>query len=276
MAHKILQGQSWIAANFSTGTLPDDGDNAWISVALKGDVNDGLDQGGVDVDLIAIPRGFSHNVASHESPLRIACDALEHYGSGGLYYLADANAGGALDTDFVRIQCETPRAITELTSGTGTDAGDYHRIVLERGNVRFLADMAFDAAALVLVGYMTNLLGDVHLTIGAGADTLPTLHQSGGVIESDRAITNAYCSAGSLIQSTAAITTLFIGAGATCTYNHTALTTVVVHGGGTLNLLGNSYAKTITTAYFMPGSIVNYHADLVTITNSYDYRRPGP
>jgi len=274
MGTTILQGHDWSDAGDWSGIVPIANDDALISPSLAVAVDAGLDQTTLDLDSIRIHELYMHDVGASGTPLKIATDELEHYGSGGLYYEADAG-GAAIATDSVIIQCQNSKVITELGSGVGAKAGDYGRILINRGTVRVLASAMFGAACELIIGKV-NSPNDATFSIGSGADTLLALHQNAGTGVTKNAITTAYVMGGTLTHDVAAIATLFIGPGATVNYNHSAATTVVVFSGGTLNLLDNTLEKTITTLTAMPGSTVLYDDFLHTLTTFYDYRRAMP
>ncbi|KKN02968.1 hypothetical protein LCGC14_1112320 [marine sediment metagenome] len=276
MAVDFLQGINWgTAGNWQSGSVPISNDEVAIPETLGSAVTGTPDQGGVDLDLLRIHTGFDKPIFTSGSPLKIAADLLEHFGSGNLFYTCDANSVG-LKTDEVLIQCANSRVITELNSVSG-DAGDYTTMTFNRGTVRILGDLTWDANGLIQVGCVENLASDVNLNIAAGSDVLAQLRQGGGTCVSSRAITVAYV-AGTLKQDVAAITTLHILPGGITTYNWTTATTVIVYPGATLNLLGNTVEKTITDLWAMPKSTVLYDKSLFTGTNKragydfHDYR----
>jgi len=265
MGTTILQGHDWSDAGDWSAAVPVANDDALVSGALGTAINAGLNQAAIDLDSIRVHELCKYDIGASGTPLQIATGNLEHYGRAGLYY----ECGAGLKTDMVRIQCATPGVITELGSGA---AADYDYILLNRGTVRMLASIDFGAACPVIIGKVDSP-NDVTFSIGSGADTLPTLHMNCGTGVTKGAITTAYVMGGTLTHDVALCTTLYVGPGAVVNYNHSAATTVVVYSGGTLNLLGNTIEKTITTLTSMPGSIVLRDDFLHTVTNDYDYRR---
>lgn len=275
MAVNFLQAQDWgVNASWSGDVPVTDGEVA-IPETLAKAVTGSPDQGGVDLDLFRIHAGYDKPIFTSGSPIKIAADLLEHFGSGNLFYTCDANSAG-LKTDEVLIQCANSRVITELNSVSG-DAGDFTRIIANRGIVRILGDLKWDANGLVQIGCVESLASDVTMTIAAGANALPILRQGGGTLTSSRAITVAYV-AGTLKQDVAAITTLHIMPGGNVSYEWTSATLVIVYPGATLNLLTNTVEKTITDLWAMPKSTVLYDKSLFTGTNKrtgydfHDYR----
>ncbi len=276
MAVNFLQGIDWgVAGNWSL-IVPVTGDEVAIPETLGAAVTGTPDQGGVDLALFRIHAGYDKPIFTSASPIKISATLLEHFGSGNLFYTCDKNAGSGFKTDEVLIQCANSRVITELNSVSG-DAGDYTTMTFNRGTVRILGDLTWDANGLIQVGCVENLASDVNLNIAAGSDVLAQLRQGGGTCVSSRAITTAYV-AGTLKQDVAAITTLHILPGGIAIYNWTTATTVIVYPGATLNLLGNTVEKTITDLWAMPKSTVLYDKSLFTGTNKragydfHDYR----
>lgn len=275
MATTLLQGTDWsVGANWSGGTVPDDGDNACIPESLDASVTGGLDQTGKDPDLIRVHELFAKSLGSNGSPLKIAADKIEHYGMGPVYISCAKDGTNARKIDDVLVQAANANVIVELDSVSG-DAGDYDNIVLKRGTVRLGGGIQFGASCALHVNRVDRP-DDVNFNIASGADTLPTLYQSGGRGVSHGAITTAYVHSGELTQDVAAIGTLHVGPQAIVHYNHTSLTTAIVYQGGTLDLLANSKAKTITTLIAHAGSTVLYDDSLHTFTTFHDYRRARP
>jgi len=276
MADKILSGQDWsVAGNWSPSGVPVDNDKAVISHTLQSDVNAGLDQSGIDLDLLELPAAYSRSLGSTGNTLRLAADIIKHFGSGPMYF--EASAGGVADiTDEILLQCANPGVVVELGSEPG-DAGNVSVIVANRVSLLIKANILFEnTLGQLIVGYVNNPSSDVRIKITSGADTLPVLDQGGGLVESEGAITAARVANGTLIQDVQPITTLDIFEGGNVIYNHSVLTTVRIHPGGVLDLMQNAKYKTITTAIVYRGGTLKYDSrasSLHTITTLTDYNR---
>lgn len=260
----ILNAADWtVAGNWSTAGVPTSNDDAIMSDALGANVP-GTDQGGVDLDLLKLPKGFKYSLGSEATPLIAAADLITHFGTGGLYFDCSANGTG-LKTDIVDICCGAAGVPVQLGSESG-DAGDYDLIRIARGNVLLKGGIQFGAAGIVEVSYVSQLSNDATVVIGNSADTLPTLRMFGGTVTTDNVITNAYVAAGKMTHGTATVTNLYIGAGAEVRYNHTTLTNVIVYSGGRLILDDEANYKTIATTVMYPGAVIQYDEDLTTFT----------
>lgn len=263
--YKILVGSDWsTAGNWSDNLVPVSNTQAAMDSSPGPEVNAGLDQGGVDLDALLLPRLFERNLGSSSNPLKIAADLVLNYSAGNLYFECAKDGVSALKTDEIHIECAHARAKTEIGGETG-DAGDIDLINIMRGNVILKSNIAFGASAIVRVGYVSNRISDVNLLIDATTDTLATLDMSGGICRCNCQITNATITGQgtSLTHDTNKITgTLKIMAGARCIFNHEALnadgTVIEVHSGGILDLTQNSKEKTIATLRTFPGSTIIY------------------
>lgn len=276
-----LNATDWsTAGNWSSAAKPVDNDDAIISNTLAADVTMSADEGGVDLDLLDVPPLYNFRVGTSAAPIAITSDLIRVYGSSGFYFHCDHNDAATHICDVTLLQCRTPNVPVELGSATTVGAGEAHwdKIVANRCQLTLKANIIWTATGILQVGFVTNPLGDVRAELAAGGPTLPTLLQNGGRVESDVVITLGYICAGTLVQDAATATTLHVLNGATLQLDHTALTTVHVWPGGTLDLMQNSLQKTITTAYFYPGSTIVWEENtantpgLHTITNKYDYR----
>lgn len=272
MADTRLTGPDWGTAGDWTNSVPSTGDGAVIGDGA-GDKTTG-DQGGVSLNSLVLPRGYTGEFGTSAAPLKIACDSgsnpvIKHFGGGGFYIEADLNAGSAFGIDEIRIQAANRAVIAEIGSNAA-DAGEVTKVILTRGHTTIKANINFAAAAVIQVGFETDPANDATLIIVAGADALATLHQGAGKVFSDGAITNARISGrAEMTQDTALLTTCEIHAGAKLILQHTAATTITVFSGGTLDLMQNDRLKTITTLWRFPGSIVHMDDTLHTITNDF-------
>ncbi len=239
MAQNYLQDHDWIDANWSTGTKPAANGEAYIPESLATDVDSSLDQGLIDLNLLWISAGYKHNIGSASSALKIASDAVIHYGTGGLFYDCSLGAGAALITDLVVVACANNSGTAQFDSEAG-DLGTYLDMKFLRGQVTLKGTTKWEAAATVEVGHIADPLSDMSLTMETNANTLATFNQVSGKTESKVTITTATVSGGNFKQDGKAITTLNVEGGANgvgnVIYKHTALTTVNVRAGGVLDL----------------------------------------
>lgn len=273
MAFNFLQNVDWGNAAHWSLIVPITGDEVAIPETLGAAVTGTPDQTGVDLAKFRIHAGYEEDIFTSGSPIKIAATLLEHFGAGNLYYACAADTASAFKTDEVLIQAANNEVVTELDS-VSADPGDFNLVTANRGIVRIKTNFAWDASGAVQIGHVDDVANDVKMEIAQGSDVLPNLHQCGGTLVCNRAITTATC-AGRMTQDIAAVGVLFIGPGGHVTYNHTSGTSIVVCTGGTLNLLGNSVEKSFTDIFAMPNSIVIYDKNLLTVTNKragFDFR----
>ncbi|UCC31526.1 MAG: hypothetical protein JSU86_04460 [Phycisphaerales bacterium] len=269
MAGRYLQGNDW--ANDWT-TLPDAGDNGYIPSGLGEDVNLNLDRTGEEPDLIRIDEGYDHNIGSSGAPLKIACDKLEVFGSGNLYYACTLDGSTARVTADVLIQCGMPGNIVELDS-VASDLGLYKRVVLTKGTLRLLGNMQWhNTDGTLRVSGLENP-GDANVHIAA-CDTIPAFDFDSGICRAYADITVARVGGQLTQEHGGRIGTLDIYQNGYVTYNHTGMTTCRIHSGGALDLSHVRKELTIATVIAMPRSrIIGYDSAKHTFTAFYDYRR---
>jgi len=265
MADKTLTAAAYTTAGSWAGAaLPSDGDRALIPSTLGVDVIGG-DQGSIDLALLDVSEGFNYRFCSSATPLKGAADLIRVVGSTGFYYECSLDGGTASKVDDCRIQMPSRDTPFELGSETA-DAGDWDAIEVMRGKGTLKGNIAFGAAAVLRVGYVSSRYDDVNLLISAGADTLPEYHQLGGLCEAQSVITVGHIH-GRHTQKTAAMTTAYVYPGGVLNYEHTAGTLIVVYPGGTLNFKTNGgTVKAITNVIAWPGAIIIRDPQLHTYT----------
>lgn len=259
MAGGLLNATDWSTnGNWSSGTKPAIGDEAIIPNTNAANITIAGDETAVDLDMLYVQRGYTNTFGTSASPLQFSADLIKVLGSSGFYF-----EGTDVTTDEIRLQMPNNNTPVELGNA---DTGDFERVICNRGLITLKANILFSATGIVEVGWKNDRANDVRVIIASGADTLPNLRMNGGTVTSDGAITEAHIRAGTLTQDTAAVTTAYVydGARLELNGNGTVATTVVVYGGGTLDLLQTSFLKTITTLYLFPG------ANIVWDKRTYD------
>lgn len=274
MAYDYLNGADWsIAGNWQSAAVPVTGDSVSIGDGAPTlVVNAGLDNGGVDLASILIPRWFAGSVGSAASPLIAAASLLQVFCQGSFHF--DCSTGGTgLKTDDVRIhtlQQNLRDSVVTLGSETG-QAGDYDRITITRGNVAMRATSQFGASCILATGPARD--GDVSLSIAAGADTLPTLHMGGGIVTAGNAITTAVQRSGTLYKTSAPITTLYL-MGGTCYWTDPSVSgdgiTIIIYPGATLDMRNTSQEINVSTIWQYPGAEWLRYSSIHTATTHYD------
>lgn len=260
------------AANWS-GAVPVTNDNVYFTGTYNASVTTGMDQGGVDLDLLYIHESYSADVGSSGSPLLIAADKIIHAGQGGLFVESDANAA-ALLIDDILIMCANPSALVEI-GGNPADKGEVQTVRILRGNVTMKANINYHASAHMEIGYIDSRETDATVAIlhdsGTPANTtLPTYIQVGGKVQCNAILTDAEVFGGELTKEEAAIATLDLRGGR-CNYNHTAGTTANVFADATFDLCKTHALKTITNGNWYPRAIIVKDDKLHTITNEVYY-----
>jgi hypothetical protein len=271
MADKLLVGSNWSAAgSWSPVNVPASNDRVFIGPNSPS-VTDGLDQGGIDLDLLFVHPDYpmANSVGADGSPLLIAADKVVVCGGGGFYYQSDLNAA-ALKTDLIHIMTKSPSTVVKIGSNPA-DAGDIDAIVALRGNVVLEGNIEFGASAYIRAGYVASSLSDLHMTIASGADTLSLFEQYGGVVYNYAPTTAARLIAGTHYKEGEPIITCDIWR-ALCVWNDETIAgdavTVNIWGEGTLDLMGNGLIKELSTVLTTPGAKVFKNEDLHTITTS--------
>lgn len=134
----------------------------------------------------------------------------------------------------------------------------------------FTAETAQFAA--VNVGFVSNVAGDSSVRFGAGA-TLAAINQTGGVIETNSALTTVTQTAGIHAHLSGAVTTLNLDGGS---FHHAGVGTISlanVGEGGTLDFSRDMQARVVTAVnVFSGGKIVDPFRS-VTWSNGVDLER---
>lgn len=276
MTYRLFQGNDWIAASFDPASLPVDNDKVVIPHDVTGDKTDSLGNANdIDHDLVQTHPGFTGAFGASGAPIKTAADLVVHQGSGAFYYQCTDDGAPNLTTDEVRIEAANASTIAELGTDAGATLGDFGTIVVARGNLTLDASIKFTGSGIVKVTSMGNVNTDANLTIAAGAPTLPTLRQDGGISTVHNVVTAFSMTAGTCFKWTAKVASAIIHGG-TFVYNHTALdadnTTIEVHAGGTLDLMQNAVEKIIDKVIAHQGSNVLWDPNMHTITD-FDDRR---
>jgi hypothetical protein len=275
MGDKICQATNgdWnTAGNWSPSGVPADNDRAWISEGLQAALLTGIDQGGIDLDLLHIPAGYKHNIGATGNQLKIAADLVRHYGAGELHYACAKNIGDAYVTDVIRFRGAHPGVLAEIDGEAG-DAGDITQIIAETGVLKILGNCKFtDSGGLLMT--RDGVTGN----IANGADTLPDLVMTGGSLTSYNALTNAYILGGTFTrEGTGAVALLIVGPGGRCVYNGTGtVTKAIICERGVLDLRQSVQLRTFTTIYAQLHSEIQYDPNLLAYTTFNDYRLETP
>lgn len=274
MSGGILQAVQWDQdASWSTGNKPVSTDQAIVS-DLLGDAASVTDATGaastIELALLQTHPLFMGNFGSSGTPIVSATNLLQVYGGGGFFFECTANAV-ANETLRADIAASAAGTRVELGSETG-DKGDWTDIYAMRGNLLLKGNIAFAAAARLVVGSLMHER-DAHVVIASGAEVLPNLDQSAGVVTALNVVTNGKISGGVFVKNTNPCVNLDL-LGGICYYDHEAVggdaTVIRVHRGAMLHLWRNAVLKTLSTVILMPGSTIVFSEQVHTFTNLID------
>ena len=272
MATKVLNGTAWdTAGNWDGASLPIAADKV-VMGATGGDVNTVTTAEGDDYAYITLPSSFRFDLASSATPIKCGAGVLQHFGSGGVYILSDANSG-TVDINLVLLSGTSPSSTVEIGSNAA-DAGDIDHCKVSRGRLIVLGNAVFDGSAgKVTLQPLDGSDSNVFCKLSSGHGTLPLLDMYGGNCESEDAITAANVWGGTLTQTLDTITTLEIWGGVVNFNFAGTITTCTVHTGATLNLMGTGDTKTITTLNRHVGANINLdtNSGMHVITNPINH-----
>ena len=288
MADILFQGADWLAASMSSGSLPASNDSIFVPQGITHNKTDTGDNANpdLDFDLFKTHRLFLGAIGASGAPLMFAADLIIHEGGGPFYFRCTADGTPNLTTDEVRIRATNSGVIVVLGSDPGAGGvADFKKILVSRGNCTIESNIVFASSPKVVVGSMGNVLGDATLTIAAGAPTLATLVQTGGLSTLHNVVTNLRITNGTCFKETAAATNVEL-LGGTLVYNHKAssgdVVSIEVHAGATLDLMQSVVVdldespdarRTIDQVIAHPGSNVLY--DETTIITDFVDMRTG-
>jgi phage baseplate assembly protein gpV len=259
-----------VAANWSTGEVPRDGNNVYLENSAVS-ITSGLAQSAKTLASLNISQSYTGQTGDDVNYLAIGATAVKI----GYYNGPGIPAGsGRIKLDVGTAQT----AITIYNSGQpvntnkpaimllGTHAAN--TLEVRKGKVG-IAFGTGEAATFATINssYSTQPASDVGLTIGAGT-TLTTLNQTGGENTLLCAATTITTKAGTLwIDGSGAITTLTIEGGTVTSNTTGTITAAVIKTAGTLDLTKSSAARTITTTKLDAGGTLKYDPAVMTLTN---------
>lgn len=260
MAIDTLAGNSWgTGAQWVSNSVPIDADTVALTETLTGALVGLIDQGGVYLNTLHVTPSCAHVVGSTTSPLIISAKLLTIEGQAGFHMAGEATTPGD-DVLDCRVDCATPSVPVTLTSDA--TAANWDQIVVSRGNVTIGAAMSFDVCRLE-VGYHNKASAandaTVNISPSSAGDTLPTVFQVGGILNSSVLVTDATIMGGKYTQIDKAVTTCIVGAGGEFVYkNGTASTiaTLRILPGGTADFTQTFGETTITTLWLHPGGTI--------------------
>lgn len=233
---------------------PVDGSDVIVQDITTVDVTTGVDQQGDYYDSLDVVRGFMHDLGASGSPLRCNVAKLRLRHGGNAWITADdANTAGQMDDWLVDLMATGHTAYLATAIDTLADS-NWHRGHLRNGTVICEASMIFDSNASISMGAGVTL----KLTAETGnGNALPKLKATGGMIESDKTITDVLIENGTFRQRTKPATYVTVGPGGICKYWHTTGTVIEVLPGGHLDLREKIAERTITYIIIRKGGMLS-------------------
>ncbi len=274
--HKLFNGDTWEAASFSPTGLPAVNGKVICPASVTGNKTDASENfNDIDLDLLLTHPGFRGDFGASGAPLQGAADLVKHLGSGAFYFECTDNGAAGLTTDEVLIEAANAGVVTVLSTDATAVDGFYGTIIANRGNVTLDGSLKWAASPIVKVGSVSNVLGDVNLTIAFSALTLAKMEQDGGETHLHSIVTEFWMSAGVCFKEDTKMPTAHLSGG-TLVYNDAAVAGEVllieVKAGATLDLMQNSVEKVLDKVVAHPGSHVLYEPKWHTITDFVDHR----
>ena len=261
----------WVAANFSGGVLPADGDTIIFDAGSTKPCTNSMDRdgdstgAGLNLGALIVEDGFAFDLGASGGPLQIAADIVILRGSGRVWLKASQGSGSA-QLDDVVVAC--PRGTAIVLSDDATQV--ITRLAILGGDVTL-------AASMLAIDNL-EIIGDPRLpppvvTIGTSGTAIVRMYVGAGTVECDRAVTTYEQDGGNVNQKTGAFSNTTINAG-TLKYPSTSTMAgrTTVKAGATLDL-SEMRALTVTALYQQPGGIVLKPVDnsLVTFTKEFLY-----
>ncbi|MGA2324276.1 MAG: hypothetical protein ABSG22_10555 [Sedimentisphaerales bacterium] len=262
-----------VAANWSTGEVPRDGNNVYFENSSV-NVTGGLAQSSKTLASLNISQSYIGQIGDDVNYLSIGATAVKigYYNGPGI-----PTGSGRIKLNLGTVQT----AITIYNSGPpantntptvmllGTNAGN--TLEIRKGKVGIAFGTGESATFSVInSSYTTQPSSDVELTIGPGA-TLTTLNQTGGENTLLCAATTITTKAGTLlIDGTGTVTTLTIEGGTVTSNTTGTIATVAIKTAGTLDLTKSTAVRIITTTKLDAGGTLKYDPAIITLTNNVD------
>lgn len=265
MAEKLVT-----TGDFDLNT-PATGDTVIVIDGNANHVTAGLDQKGDDYFLLETAHGFMKNLGASGSYLICNADVVKILGGGNVWLESDDNNVAGDDAmDDVLIQCMNAGNQVFLKTSVGTIQATclWNRLQLNRGDVTLEANMKFDSNSIVSVGHVANRASDATIRLIAetgNGNAIPHLNVGGGRLFCTKTVTRCSIAGAEMDVDTNPITYLVIEQGGRVNYLHTAGTTIVVKGGGTLDLGQTRRLRAITQIIACEGArLLNYDEQLHT------------
>jgi hypothetical protein len=233
-----------VTTNWSTGSIPANGDEVVIDGRSTRAITSGLAQSAVTVASLRIDLSNVYDVGLAATPLAIGATKVEI----GRSETGGANASGA---SLIHINFGTVQA-TVYVYDTNTSGSSGLEPLVIRGTHASNALHVYDGVVGVATADPGHVATVATINVEGGklriADgcTLTTINQTDGLIELDSAFTTLNQTAGEITtRGTGAITTANV-AGTANLMSTGTITTLNIYGNGIADFSGNATARTVT------------------------------
>lgn len=272
-------GAFWsVAANWSTGAVPDDGDD----VILQNSANPilyGLDQSGVALDSLSIDQSFTGSVGLPRTNAGGYVEYREPYLKIGAATITIGRGEGAGSG---RIKIDTLAAlaaINVLNSGSGSENGikailwkgthAANAVVVNKGSFA-AAHFAGETATIAALkqGYRANIAADADVRLGAGCDLAAcAITKLGGTLEVNSSFASLVQLRGETVILAGSPGALSIAGGAVRYKSAGTYTSAAIYGGGELDFRQDLQPRAGTNTTLHKGATLRDPAQTVTFAN---------
>ncbi|MFH1108732.1 MAG: hypothetical protein V1790_06010 [Planctomycetota bacterium] len=262
------------AASYSPSGVPTVGDSLFFDGSSQMDVVSGLTAfSAFDMTQIWTQSPYRGDIGADGNPLTAQVRWLIHQGSGSLFHAYKSHTSQA----YVVIDSPNLQDAYTLVSTNGA-AGVNMTLACLNGGIRILDNATSAIGTLLVGGKFTSRLPIVNIGLTSG---VVTYRQTGGTVTTKTPLgistSHAIIDGGTLVYDAGATDdwAWMEIAGGYVQYNSAATLTRCTVSSGTLDMMGDSRAKTITTLTLLPGSRFLTHKN-VTVGTLIDLRESFP
>lgn len=270
-----------VAANYSTGALPTNGDDLYFENTSNPCLYNLNALSAVTLNSLNVRSTFTGSSAAIGLPLNNANGYYEYrptylaVGATTINLFGGSGGAGAgrikINTGTVQTAINVFFTGSQLEAGIpvflwkGTNASNVATIYKGTVGVAFF-DGESATLATLRVAYISNVNGDAVVTCGAGA-TLTTITQDGGSLTTNSNVTTLNQNAGSWIPNGAATTGTLKQTGGATDYRSSGTITTLTGFGGSFDASKNPVGFTVTNATLYKGYSYSDPNKVVTWTN---------
>ena len=266
MAFDYYQGTNglWVDANWQSGTEPVDADDCVVPSDITASIA-GVDKKGIYLNYLEFARGYKGNIGASGDPLIITGVKIIHKGSGSLWLKDDSDISSD-HTGWLIIDADN------RVNAATLDGEEMTKISVRKGNVTLQSGLGSVKLTTQLdISFRDNPASDADVTVNCALlASTGLLNMMAGKCTTNAAVPIVNVIGGVLTHSntnSSVITTAHIGGTGILKYNSTGtMVTCHILKGGTLDLLDNNLAKSVTTINLYPGGKLIYNPDSFTGT----------